>query len=402
MSTFRYKATNKENRLVVGTIAAGNEKEAETFLRDKELKPLVVKKEKTRWVLFGGKSFPTKEKVLLCRYLSLMINAGIPLSEGFDLLITGTKNVTVQRFLEDVSSATRSGKSLFASFSKYRSYFGEVFLAMIKTGETSGTLSESLSYLGRQFQDEENLRQKILSAMLYPIIIISLMVVIGFGIFSFVLPRMAKVFLRLNLDMPFFTKLMFQASLFMEKNFLVVAGILAVLAIVSVVMITSKKGRAVIFFLLMHFPLAKKLILEYNLVRFTQSLSALIKGGVAITEALELSLRALSFVNATELADKFNKKLTQGLPLSVVFAESPIFPPLMSQMVAVGEKTGNLEKMLADLSSFYQEEVENSLKNFVTALEPILMIFVGVGVGVMVISIISPIYSLIGKLQTSK
>lgn len=402
MPTFHYKATDKENRLVVGTIAAADEKEAETILGDKELKPLVVTKEKKKFTLFANKSFPIREKVTLCRYLSLMINAGIPLSEGFDLLSTGSKNSTVQEFLEDISSSVRSGKSLFTSFSKYRQYFGDVFLAMVKTGETSGTLSESLAYLGKQFQDEEQLRQKVLAALLYPIIIVSLMVVVGFMVSAFVLPRMAKVFLRLNLDMPVFTKLLFQGSLFMEKNVVLMGSLILGAALLLVMAMRSKRGRKAIFALLIRLPVAKRLILEYNLVRFTQSLSALLKGGVPITEAVEISVRVFSFVNTQELSSSFNKKLTRGLPLSVVFAESNIFPPLMSQMVAVGEKTGNLEKMLLDLASFYQEEVENSLKNFVTALEPIIMIVVGIGVGVMVVSIISPIYSLIGKLQTSK
>ena len=296
MAIFEYKGSNKKGKLVTGTISAKSEKEVEAFLEDKELKILSVRKEKKSIVSLGGGNFPLREKISLCRYLSLIINAGISLSEGLDMLSSSSDNKTVKRVLEDIASSTRRGTSLYESFSHYRQYFGEVFLTMIKTGETAGTLAGSLSYLSRQFAQEKELRSKVLSALLYPIIIISLMLVVGMVVFTFVLPRLAKVFMKLNLDFPLYTKILFAVSLFLEKNMLLLFGTIGVLVFIAVLLLRSKQGKNVMYWVMVRLPGIKKVILEYNLVRFTQSLSSLLKSGVTVTDAVELSVQSLSFV----------------------------------------------------------------------------------------------------------
>lgn len=398
MPVYDYKATDKHGKLVKGKQTAKSEKEVEGYLGDKQLKVLVVTKERRGKELFGG-NFPINEKISLCRYLSLIINAGISLSEGLDLLAAGTNNKIARRVLEDVASNVRQGTSVYDSFTPYKKYLGDVFLTMIKTGETAGTLANSLLYLAHQFQQEKDLRQKVMGALLYPIIIVSLMFAVGAIVFTFVLPRLAKVFLKLDLDFPIYTRILFGISLFLEKHMVIIGLIFLGLLVLPIFLIQFKKTKDLIYLVMVRTPGIKRIILEYNLVRFTQSLSSLLKSAVPVTEAVELSVQSLSFVKKEELVEQFTKKLTRGVPMSTVFGESKIFPPLMVQLVTIGEKTGTLEKTLADLGEFYEAEVENSLKNFVTILEPLLMIAVGIGVGAMVISIISPIYSLIGKLQ---
>lgn len=403
MSTYFFKGTNEKGALQTGEITATSEKEAEVIIHDKGLKVLVIhEKKKDPLTLFNfSNSFPLVEKTAMCRYLALMINSGIPLGEGFDLMVEGTDNHLVKQVLQDIGSNLRQGKSLHSAFAKYPRYFNDLFLTMIKTGETSGSLANSFGYLSRTLQQEQRLKQKVLSSLLYPVIIVGLMSVIGIIVFTFVLPNLAKVFLRMNMDIPVATRMMFQFSLFLQKNLLPALGVILAGLFALAVFIKSKVGRDLFYKALNHLPFTKKILQEYNLVRFNQSLSALLSAGVPITESLELAVRSLSFVKTEKLVKVINEKLTHGLALSVVFSEMKMFPKIMTQMIAVGEKTGNLDKTLAELADFYQEEVENSLKNFTTALEPILMIIVGVAVGAMVISIISPIYSLIGKLQTA-
>src|SRR3989344_406196 len=230
--------------------------------------------------------------------------------------------------------------------------------------------------------------------MLYPIIIVSLMLVVGVVVFTFVLPRLAKVFLKLDIEFPIYTLILFNTSLFLEKNIVWIGAVFFAIIIVTILALRSKKGKDVMYYMMVRMPGVKKIIVEYNLVRFTQSLSSLLKSAVPVTEAVELSVHSLSFVKKDELSEQFTKKLTRGVAMSEAFAEAKIFPTLMIQLVKIGEKTGSLEKTLSDLGEFYEMEVENSLKNFVTILEPMLMIAVGIGVGAMVISVISPIYSL--------
>ena len=402
MPTFKFKATDKEGKIIAETLVAANEKEAETLLRDKKLKPLVLQEEKTKDKILSTdliSRFPLQEKINLCRYLAVMLNAGLPLADSFEILISGTANKTVRSVLQNISFSLIKGKSLSWSFAQYPQYFGEIFLAMLKAGETSATLSESLQHLANQYQQENDLRKKVLSALLYPIIIVLLMISLGILMLTFVLPRLGKVYLSLNLELPLLTRLLFNLSLFLEKNLLLVTIGFLFLAGAFFLFSKSKPGKNLLYWLVSHTPVLNKILLEYNLVRFTQSLSSLLAAGVSINESLEIAAKSLNIANQEKIAQGFGEKVSRGLPLSTTFSQAKIFPPLMTEMVAVGEKTGNLDKLLLDVSLFYKEEVENSLKNFVALLEPALMIVVGIAVGIMVLAFITPIYSLIGKLQ---
>ncbi|MFH1705524.1 MAG: type II secretion system F family protein [Patescibacteria group bacterium] len=402
MPTFKYRATDRKNKLITDTIEAASEKEAKTLLEDKDLQVLVLKNLNKGFLgqlssPFGN-NFPLADKVSLCRHLSIMISSGIALEEAFGLLITGVTNKTVKKVLQDVSFSLRKGQSLFLSFSRYSNLFGDIFLSMVKTGELSGTLDKSFNYLAQQFKQEDDLRKKIISALIYPAVIVCLMGSVGALMVTFVLPRLSKVFLTMDVELPIVTRLLLKASLFLEKNLLLSLAAVAVIVIAGLILVKSKQGKKLFYSLASRMPVLNKIFLYYNLTRFNQSLSALLKGGVSIEESLEISSQALIIPEKKQFSKAFHEKISKGLPLATVFSETKIFPPLMIQMVSVGEKTGNLEKILAEVALFYKEEVENSLKNFITLLEPLLMILVGIAVGVMVLAFISPIYSLIGNL----
>lgn len=402
MPLFIYKAQNEKGIIIEDSIAASSEKEAESLINDKKLKILYLKRqqeEKTAFLnLFEG-NFPIQEKISLCKYLSLLMTAGLPLGESFDLLIKESKNNVVKRVLQDIMTSLNQGVSLYACFSKHKKYFDNVFLSMIKTGETSGTLNKSFDYLAKQFKQENSLKQKVVGALIYPLVIVVLMGSEGLGMLIFVMPKLAKSFLQMKLDLPFYTKLLFQVSLIAEKNILLIlAGIAAVITLL-ILFFKSSFGGKIINKSITSLPIAKDIFLHYNLARFTQSLSSLIKAGVPIIESLEISSNTLGNSKNRNLAKTFRDKVSQGMPLATIFSEEKIFPPFVTQMVAIGEKSGNMDNVLSDMSTFYQEELENSLKNFISVLEPVLMIFIGVAVGLMAVSVISPIYSLIGKIQ---
>jgi type IV pilus assembly protein PilC len=402
MPTFRFKATDTKGNLITDTITSSSETEAETLLKDKKLKVLVLEEKKNKISILpslGKSSFPTREKISFCRNLSLLISAGVPMADGFDLLISNTGNTTVKKTLQEIAFSLRKGESISRNIARYPQYFGDVFLVMVKTGEASGTLSQSLNYLAKEFKQENDLKQKVISSLLYPAIILALMCGVGLLMMTFVLPRLAKVFLSLKVALPLPTKMLLTASLFLEKNLPLVFLFLILIVLSLYLFAKSKTGHLLAYWLGINLPVLKNLLSSYNLARFTQILATLITSGVPITQALELSVRSLVVAQKEEFYKRIQGKITRGVPLSTIFKEERVFPPMVSQIVSVGEKTGNLDKLLADLSTFYQEEVENSLKNFVTVLEPVLMIIVGIAVGLMVISVITPIYSIIGKLQ---
>lgn len=403
MPTFKYRATNKKGNLVSNTIEAVSEREVETLLKDKKLKVLVIEKlgKESSWQnisIFKSK-FPIEEKVSLCRYLSIMISSGIALEEAFSLLVKGTENKVVKKVLQNISFSLRKGQSLFSSFSKYPDFFGNIFLSMLKAGELSGTLDKSFSYLADQFKQEEGLRKKVVSALIYPGVIFSLMFGVGILMVTFVLPRLSKVFSTMNVELPLLTRVLLRTSLFLEKNTVISLVVFLASIFTILIFLKSKTGKKILYALGNKTPVIGRVFLYYNLARFNQSLSALLKGGVSIGESLEIASQSLVLPEKDKFSKNFREKISKGLPLATVFSEAKIFPPLMTQMVSVGEKTGNLEKVLTNVASFYKEEVENSLKNLITLLEPLLMIIVGVSVGIMILAFISPIYSLIGKLE---
>src|SRR3989344_4403593 len=400
MPVYTYKATDQSGKLVTGTVISRSRRDIAGVLDERGLKLLASKESRGPIGHFALRGIPLKEKISLCRYLSLIINSGISLGEGLDLLSTGTINKTLRTVIQEVASSTRRGRPLHESFARYPQHFDTVFLTMIEAGETYGTLTESFSYLAHQYEQLKDLKQKVTSALLYPMIIIGLMGAVGVLMFTFVLPRLSSVFENMNITLPWYTRLLFTMSDFFQKNVIAVSVSIPLLAIVVIVAFMTKKGKQMSYFVLSYLPITKNLIMQYNLVRFSQSLALLLKSGVSVTKSVELAIATLSVAHVRSMSDTFQKKLTRGVQLSTVLEESRLFPALMVQLVRVGERTGNLEVTLADLATFYQSEVEYSLKNFVTILEPLIMLFVGVGVGIMVVSVISPMYSIIGQLQT--
>lgn len=402
MPAYKFKATDKKNELVTDVINASSEKEAEEILRDKKLNVLVIETPKDTDSLLhrikkGG--FSLKEKIYFCRNLSLLLNAGIPLGDAFELLIGNASNNTVKKVLQELSLSIREGETISSGLAKYPQFFNNLFLVLVKTGESSGSLADSFKYLAKEFQQESDLKQKVFSSMMYPVVIICLMFGEGFLLITFVLPKIGKSLMALNMDLPLPTKILFQTSMFMEKNFILILLLVIIAGIGLVFFIKSKFGKNSAYRLALKLPLFRKILLEYNMARFTRILSTLLTSGVPVTEALETSSKSLTLGTNEEFFTRIQKKLNAGVSLSAIFKEETLFPSMVNQIISIGEKTGNLDSLLADLSGFYKDEVENSLKNFVAILEPLLMIVVGIVIGAMVIAVVAPIYSIISRLS---
>lgn len=404
MPNFEYKAIDEKKKLFSNSLESSSAEEVKNILSDRGLKVLVIKEKKETVInSFLKKSgrFSMVEKINLCRYFSVLINAGLHLGESLDLLVKSSNNLATRTVLQSISSSIRNGLSVSESFAKFPQYFSEVFVALIKAGEVSGSLNQSFEFLAKQLKQEDDLKRKVTSALIYPAMIVCLMFGVLLMMLTFVLPRLAKVFLTMKVKLPLITSLMLKASLFLEKRLLLFGGVFLVLVVGFFLLLNSKKGRRFLYSVLEKLPIVRNVIFYYNLARFNQTLSVLLKSGVAIGQALEISLRSLVISKGEEIQKQFSEKIVMGVSLSTIFAETGFFPPLMNGMLIVGEKSGSLDKTLAEAATFYKEEVENSLSNFIAVLEPSLVVLVGIGVGVMIVSFISPIYGLISKIGPS-
>ncbi|MBI2036449.1 type II secretion system F family protein [Candidatus Microgenomates bacterium] len=348
----------------------------------------------------ANKSIPLVEKGNFCRYLATMIRSGTPILEAVDILSQETQNKTLASILVEIKNDLQKGKSLGESFKKFPRAFDKIFLTIITAGEESGTLDRSLEYLGKQILADYALVQKVRGALLYPLIIVVAMTVMGFVMLVGVLPRIAKVFLSSGLPIPGITKALFETSLFFERNIIFILLAFAGLIISMFLFFTRGSGGLYIKKLLPRLPVVKTTFSDLDIARFTRVLGTLLQSGVPIIEALKIGANSLTLPKYTKLGARLEIEISKGASIKdVLHKQGAEFPKMVTGMIAIGEETGTLQKVLFDIADFYDAEVEASLKNFTTVLEPVLMVGVGIVVALMALSIITPIYSLMGSLQ---
>ncbi len=399
MPNFTYKAIDKEKHIVEGIVSGKNIDDVAHQLSGKMLTPLVIKPIVER--SFIGGSIPEVEKITFCRYMHIMLSTGLSLSEGIDVLKRETKHPLMKRILSDMEYGLEQGQPLSVIFERYPSVFEAYFLMLMKAGEVSGKLSEVFHYLEVELRSEHSLKSKIKGAMLYPAIVFLAMIGIGILMFFFILPQIGKVFLSLSLPLPFFTKMMFTASIALSSYmFPIVLGAIGFLILLFFGMKT-RSFRDGIIKLLGYIPIIRNLIKKIDLARFCRIFSTLIRSAVPITEALEISFSLLTWKQYRSMRERIPSEIRKGKSLSTAIKETGVFSSLFVQMVAAGEKTATLDETMADLASFYEEEVEEEVKGLTQIIEPIMMLLVGIAVGIMILSIIAPIYSVVGNFQES-
>jgi len=397
MANFTYKAIDQDKKIVEGSLSAKTRQEAAHLLSQKGLSPLTVRTVTDRTHVHG--SIPQIDKITFCRYLSVMLETGLSLSEGIHVLNEETNHPLMKRILGDMSYSLEQGQQLSSVFDRYPDVFEPYFLTLTRVGELSGKLSEVFHHLEMELRSEYSLNSKVKGALLYPLIVFIAMLAIGTLMFFFVLPQIGRVFLSLKLPLPFMTKFLFTASITLAKYMIPILLVALGGTVASIVAVRKKKVRLMLVRLIRPIPLVRNLIKKIDLARMNRVFSTLLRAAVPITEALEISLSSLAWYEYRELATVLPDEIRKGRSLSSAVKQHRAFPPLMVQMIAAGEKSATLDTTLSDLATFYEEEVEEELKNLTQILEPVLMLLVGIAVGAMILSIIAPIYSVVGSFQ---
>jgi len=403
MKIFEYKAQDGKGAMVSDTIQASTRQQAITTLKANGLTPLSVKSPDT---FAGGavlsKGISVSEKSAFCRFMATMIRSGMSIPEAVDIIRSETENVRLKKILGDIAFQTRKGKSLSAVLSQYEADFGIVFLTMVRVGESSGTLEKSFEYLSRQLSQSHELNQKVKGSMMYPAVIVVAMIANGLLMMLFVLPKISGVFLKLDVPLPFYTKALLVVGNFFGDNAILVLGLTVVAAIAVFMSFRIRSTRKIIVSSITRIPVIRKIVEEVDIARFAGTLSTLLRSGVPIIEALDVSSRTLSLPAAKSEASEFSKRVAKGESLSeVLMGTRKIFPPVMIQTIKAGEQSGSLDQVLSEMAEFYEKEVDYSLKRFTSLLEPVLMLLIGAVVGVMVLMMIAPIYGIIGGLQST-
>ncbi len=401
MPYYRYKARNIANQEVNGMIQAASLDTAGSLLVDEGLTIVSLDEEQTGFWERSLRFFnrvSSKDLVIFSRQLSVIVSATIPLVQGLRILISQTESAALKAVISEVADDVEGGAKLSAALGRHPEVFSDFFINIIRSGETSGKLDEVLGFLADQQEKDYDLLSKIRGALIYPAFIVTGLVVVGALMMVMVVPQLTAVLTESGAQLPLSTRILISVSDFLVDSWwLLLFGLLGLIAGFRVA-ITTPRGRYYWDTFRLSVPVFGKLQQRIVFVRFSRSLYTLLTGGVALPKSLEIVASVVGNVVYRDLILETVKEVEDGNPIASVFSRSKRVPMMVSQMMNLGEKTGRLDDILEKLGGFFSREVDNTVTNLVTLLEPAVMVLMGIGVGLMVSAIILPMYNLAAAL----
>jgi type IV pilus assembly protein PilC len=402
MPDYKYQGTSRSGGSVSGVMTASNKTELASLLKRQQITAtkMTEKGKEFNMPQFGG-GVNAKELAIFTRQFSVMIDAGLPLVQCLEILASQQENKFFQKVLTNTRSQVEGGATLSAAMRSSPKVFDPLYVNMVEAGETGGILDTILQRLSSYIEKNVKLQRAVKSALVYPVGVLT----VAGGVITLLLwkvvPIFATLFAGLGVDLPLPTKIVIALSNFVGSIF----GLLIFIALGAgifglKVWYGTPQGRFVLDSIILKLPVLGILMRKIAVARFTRTLGTLISSGVPILEGLDITARTAGNAVVERALQKVRRSLEEGKSLTEPLKESEVFPGMVTQMIAVGEQTGAMDAMLQKIADFYEEEVDAAVKDLLTALEPIMIVFLGVVVGGVVISMYLPLFSLIGKLSS--
>ncbi len=398
----RYKAITRDNKIIRGLVDAKEINEAAVYLRSKNLVPITIAQESKNSILnklpFLGK-IKGSDLILFTRQLSSMLSSGLTLIRSLEIL---KEQFTNEAMLEDVSSIItdiEEGKTFSFAISKFPDVFSPIYVSIIKSAESSGLLDRALLRLSDNLEKEEKLKGTIKAALFYPAIVVALMAVVVFIMMTFVIPQLANLYKSLNVELPLPTKIIISVSGFFVVFWPLVIGLTALSIFLYRRWYKTEAGRLIIDNLIFKIPVFGNLIKKVILTELTRTLGVLVGSGSLVVDSLIQTSETLGNIHYRNAVKDVARKVENGVTIGDAMSSYSLFPPLLVQLVKIGEQTGKLDETLLKASEYFEREAEQLVKTLTTALEPLIMVTLGVGVAFLMISVITPIYSLISFIK---
>lgn len=403
MPTYSYTAISNTGVHESGTVAAQDEHELARAFQEKGyvLVSAKEKKEGSSWSdleawLNGLFGVPLEERLMFTRNLKVMVTAGVPLPKAIEILSLQAKSYSLKKALAAMREKILQGFMLSQTMEAHPHVFSELFVNMVKVGEESGTLENVLSQLTLQTEREYELKSKIKSALVYPAVIVAAMIGIGVLMLVLVVPKLAEVFKGSGTELPLSTRFVMGLGDFLVQKWYVVIGILGLAVGSLIYALRTPFGKKAFDSAVLNIPVLSEIIVKTNAAFTVRVLSSLIMAGVPIVRSLEITSRVLGNINFQQILSRAAEDVKKGAKLSHVFKEyGTLYPPVVGQMLEVGEETGKTSEVLGKLAEFYEEEVGNAAKNLAAVIEPLLMLLIGGVVGFFAVSMIQPMYSVL-------
>ena len=415
MEKFQYRSRSAQGRQIAGTIEAETEADAVAELRRRGLTVTAVDLRRAR--NFGGGSslfkmgrvkgakgkargrIKSTDLAVMSRQMATMVAAGIPILEALEVLSEQNENPRLGMILQDVCTDVRSGKDLSSAVGKHPKVFNNIFVNMVSAGEASGQLDIVLGRLADYMEEAETLKGEVKSAMTYPVVSLGLVSMISLFLLIFIIPQFQEMFTSMQVELPKLTSTLLAVSNSLRNSILYWVAGAAMFVLTFWAVLRTEKGKRARDWCLLKMPIFGPLFVKVAISRFSRTFSTLISSGVPILGALEIVQNTAGNRLYSEAIATASEAVRGGDTLGEPMARTGMFPPMVTRMIGIGEKSGALEQLLEKIADFYDQQVRSTLKGLTSLIEPILITVIGVVVGGMVMAIFMPIFSLIGNLN---
>jgi len=403
MSTFVYKVRDRTGKIFTGSMEGENRSSVVSRLREMDYFITSINEKRRSFLFFKEitlfQRIKFRDLTIFYRQFSTMVNAGLTLVSSLDILIEQVENKTLSNVIKIVKSDVEAGSTLADAFAKHPKVFSELNISMIRAGEIGGVLDEILNKIADLMEKEHALRQKIRSAMAYPTFIAGAAVIMAIFMLTFILPQFVAVFDQFGGELPALTKVLVVLTKLFNKYWYLFFITFAALVFAFLAYIKTPNGKLNFDKFKLSAPIFGEIFRKTAVARFTRILGTLIKSGVPILEALKVSSNAIGNLVISIAVTNAKTKIKEGQSISGPLAASGVFPPMVTHMIMVGEESGELEEMLINVAKFYDEEVDRSVERLTSIIEPIMMLFIAVTIGIMVIAMYLPIFNMVNLIR---
>ncbi len=400
---FHYVASQPNGKVIEGETEAQGPAEVLEFIASRGLRPISIKALKGFEAVSGRGFFKESvnitDKVFLTKYLALMLKVGTDLLRAIDILIADFDKPAMKALLSEIRGTVEKGQPFYTTFTKYPRIFSPVFVNLVKAGESSGNLEMVFENLSVSLGKEQDLRNRIRSALVYPSLLFVVSLAVLFLLVSFALPKIAEMFMTSGFNPPLFSKIVFTIGLFLGDYMIFILIGSVIFGIAGFYYFRKvESGRRLFWRFINRVPVVSDVLKRIALQRFATTLASLMRAGLPILASLEITADAVGLAELKDALIRISREgVAKGLTLGDSFRREPVFPRVVTNLVAISEKAGHIEDVLGTLADFYESEIDVSVKTLVSFLEPIMLLLIGGVIGTIALSIIIPIYQLVGQ-----
>lgn len=399
MPKFKYVGFTVDGKKVENTVEADDVRGAKKILRRQNIRatkvmaPSIFEADLGDFMVEKGlaRPFGQAELMRFTRQLSILINAGVPILECMEILHKQEQNMSLKKVVKNISMQVEEGKSLFESMSNQQG-FDKLYCALVKAGESAGILDSILVKLAEFLEKAEKLKKQVKSALTYPVIVVIVGIIVIFGLMTFVVPQFVEILKESNQEIPWVTQVVMDISAFFQNYFLLLIAMIVASAMFFVNFIKTKEGKQAWDRFTMRAPLFGMLVIKGNLGSFTRTLATMLAAGVPIIDSLEICIDTLDNTQIAKDLAKVRKAVIEGKSITDPLSRITYFPPLITQMIKVGESTGNMDQMLLKVADVFEEEVEELVGNLTKLIEPLILVVLGGMIGFVLIAMYLPIF----------